>query len=72
MNATIQTELHDTRDTWTQTKPISTQIVKEQHEVVTEATTRIENVHFCNVVVQMEVIPSNNWTPRQMFKPKMC
>lgn len=60
MNATIQNEFHDTKVTGTHTEPILTQIVKEQHVIVVEATGQTESVHFCNLAIQTEVVPSDN------------
>lgn len=73
MNATIQTEFHDTNVTSTQTEHIFTQIVKEQHATIAEANAHTKSVHFHNRVVQTEVVPSNIMTTqieRQMVHNK--
>ena len=51
INAVVQTELHETKATRTQTEPILTKIVRERHAIFAEATTQTKSIPSHHLVI---------------------
>jgi len=62
INATVQTKLHKIEATGTQTEPILTELVREQHAILVEAATQTEAILSHDLAIQTEMVPSYSTT----------